>query len=491
MFSQQGSLPAPRHASCVDPLLQLAMCPYTGAADLTPLTGETGMRRTIDLISLADLLRNAFVYPPHSIYQNVKVATSGFDTAREMLCDAAFVAPHAAPTSRAAPVANRTSPDWTMDYHRRLCDAIQRTCAPMQRPWFLQSGGKDSTSLAIALSEVRPDAVCLTYQGGDEENELESAHAVARKLGLRHERLICDPVRAYDRYLALISNVPLPTADFALLSYADLATEIARHDGDGIVDGLGSDVYFGTPCHRQLRLLTFLARRWPLPSSLHDARWIQRSFWLSYLMATAQMTAFERFFPGSRFRDAEVDALLGRRVAASSRERMKRFEPAIQAAENADERRRIAVYLAEGAAAFAKGIYTASALAIRIGFPFCDQALANWVCDEVPAALKRDRRTGQSKILVRNHIERHFSALPYVSRKGSFRFDLRGLATKRFDQVFAYAEQTRDWLPGATDWLTRHRRHLDNKFHASKFYLLAVTLPWLATHGHIPRSDDL
>jgi hypothetical protein len=36
-------------------------------------------------------------------------------------------------------------------------------------------------------------------------------------------------------------------------------------------------------------------------------------------------------------------------------------------------------------------------------------------------------------------------------------------------------------LPGAGAWLDRNRRRLDNKYHASKFYLLAVVLPWLAS----------
>jgi hypothetical protein len=40
----------------------------------------------------------------------------------------------------------------------------------------------------------------------------------------------------------------------------------------------------------------------------------------------------------------------------------------------------------------------------------------------------------------------------------------------------------RDVLPGAPAWLARHRQRLDNKYDASKFYLLAVVLPWLDHH---------
>ncbi|MBN9325474.1 MAG: hypothetical protein J0I87_00930, partial [Cellulomonas sp.] len=57
--------------------------------------------------------------------------------------------------------------------------------------------------------------------------------------------------------------------------------------------------------------------------------------------------------------------------------------------------------------------------------------------------------------------------------------DLCGLAAARYEQVHAFAQQTRAVVPGAVAWLERHRKWLDNKYHASRFYLLAVTLPWL------------
>jgi hypothetical protein len=43
-------------------------------------------------------------------------------------------------------------------------------------------------------------------------------------------------------------------------------------------------------------------------------------------------------------------------------------------------------------------------------------------------------------------------------------------------------------LPGAPAWLERHRQRLDNKYDASKFYLLAVVLPWLDHHSALAVS---
>jgi hypothetical protein len=85
-------------------------------------------------------------------------------------------------------------------------------------------------------------------------------------------------------------------------------------------------------------------------------------------------------------------------------------------------------------------------------------------------------------MLVREHIATRFGSLPYVVAKGSFRFDLVGLAERRFGQVHAFADAASDVLPGAAAWLERNRGRLGNKYHASKFYLLAVVLPWILRH---------
>jgi asparagine synthetase B (glutamine-hydrolysing) len=380
-------------------------------------------------------------------------------------------------------------------YHRLLCEAVSLSTTGMQSPWLLQSGGKDSTSMAIAVAEAAPQTTCITYLGGEEENEVASARLVARKLGLRHESLVCDPGRSYDRYLAIVPRMPLLTADFALLSYVDLATEIVADGGDGIIDALGSDPYFGVPAHWQNRVLALLARRLQLPLGVLEWRLVGNSFRLCYALGTLQMDGFERFFPGSRFTDAEVDGLFGSQIATLSRRRLETFRADIARANSMEARRRVSATILESAI-FAKGMYAAKALALRLAYPYCEARLCDWVFHEVPD----DRLIGPggvNKVLVRQHIARHFQKLPYVAAKGSFRFDLRGLASQRFEQVHAFAMQTQALLPGAPRWLERNRRLLRNKYVASKFYLLAIALPWLRNRmeattalAHLPTEKS-
>src|SRR5688572_2784926 len=62
--------------------LQIPMSPYYGRPDFSAL--QRGPKRRLDRVSIADLLRNGFVYPPHSVYEDVKVVTFGFNPLQDM-----------------------------------------------------------------------------------------------------------------------------------------------------------------------------------------------------------------------------------------------------------------------------------------------------------------------------------------------------------------------------------------------------------------------
>ena len=466
--------------------IQLLASPFYGDPEVSRLAGER-MQGPLDTVSLADLLRNGFVYPPYSIHQSVRLASCGFDP-RQDLFEKPVYQPIFRQSQYPQPAAMDTC-DWAGEYHRRLCEAVASASARMSSPWLLQSGGKDSTSLAIAASEARPDVTCLTYLGGDEEDEIASARHVARQLGLRHEVLACDAGRAYDRYLALLPRMPLLTADFALLSYADLVTEIHQCGGDGVIDGMGSDVYLGVPVNWHKRLLRMLAIDVRLPRFLIESDWFSESFRLRYLFATLQMDPYESGFPGSRFMDSEVDELFGLRIAHRSKARLAQFTPAMAASRDLREQMSITLDIMSCAGGIGKGLYTAAAQSLHVAYPYCDPRLWHWLINEVPPEQRMDLRHGISKVLVREHIGRRFGSLPYVRSKGSFRFNLRDLARQRFDQVYDSSMRSRDILPGAPAWLERHRHRLHNKYHASKFYLLAVILPWLEQHARSPAQD--
>ena len=63
---------------------QITMSPYYGRPYFSGLSEGHGTSRAIDLVSVADILRKAFVYPPHSIFDDIKLVTFGFSPGHDM-----------------------------------------------------------------------------------------------------------------------------------------------------------------------------------------------------------------------------------------------------------------------------------------------------------------------------------------------------------------------------------------------------------------------
>lgn len=431
--------------------------------------------KRIDRVSMADILRQTFVTPPFTAMADVFDLAGGF-MPRD---DAGVHFDHEPPFPPTAVLHDHGDTQaYVDDYHHHLCASVHRAALPFRRPCLLQSGGKDSTSLAIALARERSDALCATYLAGCEEDEVASAGHVARTLGLRHRVIVGNASRAYRIYVDAVADMPLITADFALLSYLEMASELRKDNVDGILDGIGADVYFGGAHSFRLAALQRLARRWPRAGGLTSVPLIDRSFSLCYLASTLTMSPWQRHFPGSRFTDEETDTLLGEPLAAASRLRSDGFEQAI-ARLTPGQARVLSFTVSEPGASRAKAYCASDAVGIPVAYPFADAAFTRWARHALPGRLKHGDTGRQDKVAMRLHIARRFSDLPYVGRKGSFRFDVRALAEAHYDDVVAMAEQCRHDLPGAPAWLKENRRRRGNKFHASKFYVLAILLPWL------------
>src|SRR3569623_1150133 len=116
-----------------------------------------------------------------------------------------------------------------------------------------------------------------------------------------------------------------------------------------------------------------MARDLPVPARLFEAGPVSRSFVACFVLATLGMDPFERYFPGSRFSDAEVDRLLGRPVAAQSRRRQRLIQEELAGARTIEARKRVTLAFVEAAAGFPKGLYTTCALGLLQAYPFCDE----------------------------------------------------------------------------------------------------------------------
>lgn len=419
----------------------------------------------IDLISIADILRNGFATPPYTVSGRVRL--DGCDEVTDLVVERQHETKD-----------DMEGIDYIDAYHKVLCGVMRSACGGHRSPWLLQSGGKDSLSLAIALAEEFPGSNCITYSGGREEDEVASARYAAGRLGLRHQVIIGDCDRAYRSYLSRVKDMPLITGDAALLSYFDIMSALSSSSCDAVIDGIGSDIYFGYACSQRQRWELRLALGLRGIDAICGLPGVRRSFLACYFLSTLTMIEAQRTLPASRFADQEVDSIMGREMSTLSRRRMEIVVSQSSAAKKF--RRSLLLAMKEIGGAAAKGTYAAAAYDIPVIFPFMDRQMVGWTREKLPAWLRRDPHSSINKVVVRQHIDRHLGVLPYVEKKGCFRFDLVTLATTHFDVVMDMAKSTRnDVLPNAERWLIGHRKDMTNKYFASKFYLLAVLLPWI------------
>src|SRR5688500_18224624 len=119
---------------------QITMSPYYGRPDFTGIAGPTAPPRSIDLVTVAGILRNAFVFPPHSIFEGVKLVTFGLTPAQDMSATPEFHFKFRDSGKRVEDGSADGEVDWVGTYHRLLCEAVTNATRGVSSPWLLQSG---------------------------------------------------------------------------------------------------------------------------------------------------------------------------------------------------------------------------------------------------------------------------------------------------------------------------------------------------------------
>ncbi len=131
-----------------------------------------------------------------------------------------------------------------------LKKSVLKNLLPQCPIYLFQSLGKDSNTIALALSEVvdfKEKITCLTLSTGDRKDESQVASEVAKKLGFKHVKLFL-PEKVTSELLSLFdyyfTNITHPCVDGTSLVYPIYAAQIDFRNTN-IIDGSGNDIYFG------------------------------------------------------------------------------------------------------------------------------------------------------------------------------------------------------------------------------------------------------
>ncbi len=207
----------------------------------------------VDPEGLAFSMQSGCVPPPKTIYRDVFVLNIGWQAQIERDGDILRISPRydypfGTQNFRGTDIADTAFLDELLN---RLSQATQQALDPAMETVLFHSAGKDSNSLALALTENGANVrlVCVEHRGDDNEADL-SAN-LASKMGFAHQILRTDMSHLTDAPAktalhTFFHNAPLPGNDVVSLIYPLTRPQLPSGPLN-LLDGGGNDSYMLIP----------------------------------------------------------------------------------------------------------------------------------------------------------------------------------------------------------------------------------------------------
>lgn len=422
--------------------------------------------------ALSTALSLGFVPGPETLLEGLYRVGFGHELAIDAEGSVSTSISRCVPNLKAFGTAETGMEDAKKQFMRMLKERVEQDVQAAGRIVFLQSGGKDSSILALALADWSDRVVSVTYEAGVVESESESAARVARKCGLRHVSVSGDPASAWRTHMRCVDKLALPVFDFAYPAYLEIAEHMDLQPGDVMVDGMGIDLCFGVIPSELVRMLCAFPRFGSIP------QWYGFGDKLGYILNRMSIPPHERMFPGSRFTDKEIERL-GLNPGSAARARLEDVL-ASKLPLQAMEIRTAAAVMQEASAGFQKGEIVADIYGASVRYPLADEKLCSFV-ERLPPRMRFDERRRVNKVLMREIIQDGLGDLQYSRTKGSFRFDverfvrLNSAALRESLRSVGFGEHEIQSINGVI--------HGSSKGEASKAFLLSMASTWMERRG--------
>ena len=391
----------------------------------------SGMFDNLDENAIAEFLHYLYVPAPLTILKNVYAVLPGHvlwldeKVRQERYAPPRFV--RGAETVESHQT-GRTTERYLPEFEKHLLHAVE-DCVPRRgRIALALSGGKDSSTLAVALSKVCPDRVLAFNVGSTDErfNEAKDAALVSKALGFAFQSYVPtdrDLAKGL-RHFAAVQDTPI--GDPAALPYF-LAMKNLPDDCCVIFDGTGNDSYFGIPSYakgvHRYRLRLQIERN--MPSNVWKLILRLMSWgpgWMRELREYWSKPSEESFVAWDGWPAEELSTLFRRQVSFADTYLWELMQ-------NGESEDWIALLtnvvcgVWEPHTAYRKAML-AHALGKGIRFPFTDNRLAQFI-NRLPVALKFEG--GKNKVLLRAYMAKHLPQEILIKPKAPFVFDLNRL----------------------------------------------------------------
>ena len=194
------------------------------------------------------LLQSAVVPPPKTVYENIFIVGIGQKAMVRTVAtkiDIEFSEIH--------PFLNvNRELDVEVDEEYILEILADATVSRMEKGrenYLFHSAGKDSNSIALALSVAgyQNQITSVSYKGEGEKDESEIAKKIAKEFGFKH-KIVYEPKvlarKDVDSINSFFEKSPFPCMDNATLAYPLYMNQL-DFTNSNVIDGMGNDVYIG------------------------------------------------------------------------------------------------------------------------------------------------------------------------------------------------------------------------------------------------------
>lgn len=364
----------------------------------------------------ADFLHFLYIPAPATIYKGVEAVLPG----EAVIFDGTKVEKKPLQRRRAelAPGAAMSPDDYLADYERHLEESMAAACPAGAVAALLLSGGKDSSSLAVAARGAgvgNIEAVTLGFEDAALD-ETEDARAVADHLGIPFTPLKIKSEEYSELLPGYSACLGQPLGDGAAMPlYAAMKRLGGRHDL--LIDGTGNDRYFGVPTTWQEDVAWQAHRSLP---GLDRLPWGVLASGLSYsLDAISRSLARrreEQFVSWKGFSAEELETLTGLRPDWAGRGVYRVYGASRTAM---DHKTRTICEIWEPETAYRKAVQIANFHGKSVRYPFLDPALMGY-SEALPEELKASKR--KNKVIVRMLLDKKLPGSVLNKKKGAFVF---------------------------------------------------------------------
>lgn len=388
---------------------------------------DSGLLDAMDEQAMAEFLHYLYVPAPrtlsegcHAVLPAHVLTVSAGVVRQERYIGSRFVAGPRLPPAEVDGEIERQLPA----FEDKLLAAVADCVPPTGRVVLTLSGGKDSATLAVALSKICPERVLAVTVGerAGRLSEADDAALVCRALGLKHECYIpsdAELAAGIDQFAAIQDQ---PLGDPVALPYF-LAMARLPEDCTVIVDGTGNDYYFGISSgargvlHRRRMLMRKYVPEVLWPLFIAAMKVGPRGF--RNLAQAWSKPAEESFIPWEGWNTGELRRLLRREISFADTQlwQVMRAQPPFLQTE-------VVCGVWSPHTSYRKAVYLAHALGRGIRLPFIDDRLASFV-NGLPEQLKS--RDGVNKQIIRAYMRRNLPREIVEKPKSGFMFDLNRL----------------------------------------------------------------